>query len=80
MKPIGLTTKSKGELAVVHECLKCGKLSSNRIAGDDNSYSILSLLDQPVQKRRIAMLTPEDREQVLIALFGYNHPDVWRGI
>jgi hypothetical protein len=76
MKPIGLTTKSKGELAIVHECLKCGKLSLNRIAGDDNPYSILSLLDEPVQKRRITMLALEDREQVLIALFGYNHPDI----
>lgn len=75
MKPIGLTAKSKGELAIVHECLKCGKLSSNRIAGDDNPYAILSLLDQPVQSRRIPMLTLEDREQVLIALFGYDHPD-----
>jgi hypothetical protein len=76
MKPIGLTTKSKGELAIVHECLKCGRLSSNRIAGDDNPYSILSLFDQPVQKRRIPMLTLEDREQVLTALFGCNHPDM----
>jgi len=76
MKPIGLTTKAKGELAIVHECLKCGRLSSNRIAGDDDPYSILSLLDQPVQNRRIPMFTLEDREQVLTALFGYNHPDI----
>jgi hypothetical protein len=76
MKPIGLTTKSKGELAIVHECLKCGRLSSNRIAGDDNPHSILSLLDQPVKNRRISMLAIEDREQVLTALFGYNHPDM----
>jgi hypothetical protein len=76
MKPIGLTTKSKGELAIVHECLKCGKLSSNRIAGDDNPYSIISLLDQPVQNRRIPMLTMENREQVITALFGYNYTDM----
>jgi len=76
MKPIGLTTKSKGELAIVHECLKCGRLSPNRIAGDDNPYTILSLLDQPIRNRRIPILTLEDREQVLTALFGYNHPNM----
>ena len=76
MKPAGLTLKSNDELMVVHQCLRCGKLSSNRIAGDDNSHSLLSLLDEPIQGTRIAVLTVADREQVLTALFGHNHPNI----
>jgi len=55
MMPIGLkfkslkenpfTNKVSGELMVVHACLGCGKISANRIAGDDNSYQLLKLLD-----------------------------------
>ena len=73
MKPVGLTLKSGGELAVVHQCARCGAISYNRIAGDDNSYSILSLLENPIQLKRIRILTLEDKEQVLTALFGYGH-------
>lgn len=76
MKPIGLTRKSKGELMVVHQCLKCGKLSPNRIAGDDNCDVLLSLLEEPIQRRRITMIPLADRDQVLTALFGYDHPDI----
>jgi hypothetical protein len=72
MKPVGLTLKSDGELAVVHQCVKCGTISHNRIAGDDNSYSILSLLENPIQLKRIQILTMGDKEQVLTALFGYD--------
>lgn len=55
MMPIGLkfkdlkenpfTGRVHGELMVVHACLGCGKISANRIAGDDNSYQLLKLLD-----------------------------------
>lgn len=61
---------------IVHMCLKCGTQSCNRIAGDDNPHSILSLLNNPIERKSIAILTLEDREQVLTALFGYNHPDI----
>ena len=76
MKPVGLTLKSNDELAVVHKCSKCGTISYNRIAGDDNPHSTLSLLENPIQLRRIQTLTMEDKEQVLVALFGYNHPNI----
>ncbi|NMC45639.1 MAG: RNHCP domain-containing protein, partial [Chloroflexi bacterium] len=55
MQPIGLafkkqrpnrySTQSNGELMIVHLCLNCGKIASNRIAGDDNSYAILNVFD-----------------------------------
>jgi len=86
MQPIGLTMKditynpftkrTSGELMLVHQCLSCSKISCNRIAGDDYPDSILSLLDQPGQSSVITMLSLADKEQVLVALFGYNHPDI----
>ncbi len=57
MVPIGLTFKEEGkdkygnhrqgELMIIHECKKCKKFSINRIAGDDNSDSILQILKIP---------------------------------
>lgn len=86
MQPVGLTMKdikynpfthkTSGELMIVHKCLKCGRTSCNRIAGDDNPYTVLSLLEKLQLQTGITMLTMEDEEQVLTALFGYNHPDI----
>jgi hypothetical protein len=76
MRPVGLTLKSNDELAIIHQCTKCGIISCNRIAGDDSPHSILSLLENPIQLRRTQTLTMEDKEQVLTALFGYNHPEI----
>ena len=85
MQPIGLTLKDEkynpfthrtnGELMVVHCCLKCGRISCNRIAGDDNPYSVLSLLENPDHNKYTSLLTFENKDQVLTALFGYNHPN-----
>jgi len=44
MKPIGLRFKYDGELMIVHWCLSCGKISNNRIAGDDIPEVILTLI------------------------------------
>jgi DNA-directed RNA polymerase subunit RPC12/RpoP len=43
MKPTGLTTKKDGEIMITHICDKCGKISNNRIAGDDDTEIILKL-------------------------------------
>jgi len=50
MKPIGLTVKNTGgELMVVHKCLKCHKISKNRIAADDNTYVLFSLFKESLE-------------------------------
>ncbi len=55
MRPVGLTLKRSakkyagrvpGELMLVHQCEDCGKVSINRIAADDDSDLILSVLEQ----------------------------------
>lgn len=65
MKPVGLTFKQDDELMVIHKCLCCGKISNNRIAGDDNTYSITNLIS--------TLSSKEDKEKVLICLYGYNY-------
>jgi len=74
MKPIGLTLKKDGELMVVHKCLGCGKISKNRIAGDDNTYSIISLLEintNVINQGNIELLTSCDKDYVLTVLNGH---------
>ena len=54
MRPIGLTFKrernryaaSLGDLMIVHQCSDCGKFSLNRIAADDDSTMILTVLER----------------------------------
>lgn len=92
MQPIGLTTKdvktnpftnrTSGELMIIHICMNCQKISTNRIAGDDNSYSLISLLEasKNIDFKLINLLTNQsislltDKDQVLTTLFGYNYP------
>ncbi len=93
MKPIGLTFKdikpnpytgrASGELMIVHLCLNCGKISCNRIAGDDNPYTITCLLAEATNLDRgiinrlvsqgIKLLNQDDKPEVLVALYGYDY-------
>jgi hypothetical protein len=83
MKPIGLTLKKDGELMVVHLCLNCAKISCNRIAGDDNSYTIVQLLDSPIgldtntiirlYNANINLISQVDKSWALVAIFGYDY-------
>jgi hypothetical protein len=69
MKPVGLQLTD--EIMLVHECLGCGKISTNRIAGDDDPEVILSLLQKPKKSYHgITLLTDEHKPQVHTALFG----------
>jgi len=57
MEPMGLVFKNTGAvIMVVHKCLGCGKISKNRIAADDNSFVILTLI------RRSLDILPDERE------------------
>jgi ribosome biogenesis GTPase len=48
MEPVTVWVRSRGEWALVHRCRTCGRLSSNRIAGDDNEALLLSLAVRPL--------------------------------
>jgi ribosome biogenesis GTPase len=48
MEPVTVWVRGRGEWAIVHRCKTCGRLSSNRIAGDDNAALLLSLAVRPL--------------------------------
>lgn len=83
MKPIGLTFKQEGgkqgELMLVHECTKCGRISINRIAGDDENDALMGLFHMSVSNvelrtmlatQNIALLSASDTAEVEVQLFG----------
>jgi len=90
MEPIGLTFKKEGkdrygrerqgELMIIHQCLKCGKISINRLAGDDNEEAILQVLENSknltgeqkhlLETQNIKILQEQDKEEILVQLYG----------
>ncbi len=85
MVPVGLTLKNsrdkyshnrQGELMLVHRCEACGAFSINRIAADDNPYTLLTLLPcthhlvQACLAQGIVLLNVADRPRLQAMLFG----------
>ncbi len=85
MKPIALTFKNEGldkygkkkqgEIMIVHKCEKCGKISINRIAGDDSAEEILKILNKKDSltadiPKDISILTKNDENEVKRQLLG----------
>ena len=96
MEPIGVTLKKEGvnqygeerigELMLIHRCCseECGKVSINRIAGDDDVQAILDLYNNSLSLSKeekenflshhgIVFLEEEDRGIVETQLFGTNN-------
>ena len=43
MDPVGVWVRKNGEWAIIHRCRRCGHLSSNRVAADDNPMKLMSI-------------------------------------
>ena len=48
LEPIGVWVRKNGEWAIVHRCRRCGQMSSNRIAADDNPMKLMSIALRPL--------------------------------
>lgn len=85
MAPIALTFKKTklgeiGEIMLIHQCEKCGKISINRIASDDSTEILEKLFHASLElpdgtkhilfENKIHPVTFEDREEFQIQLFG----------
>lgn len=55
-----------GEWAIIHRCRRCGKLSSNRVAADDNPMKLMSIALKPLCEPPF----PIERIEELTALMG----------
>lgn len=92
MQPIGLTLKITrkrygsvlGELMLIHVCIECQSISINRIAADDDFWTVLAVFDDTsgveatlrakMNTQGIQALDAKDRNIVLIQLFGSSKP------
>ena len=66
MEPIGVWVRKNGEWAVIHRCRRCGQLSSNRVAADDNPMKLMSIAMKPLSSPPF----PLERIEELTALMG----------
>ena len=48
MEPIAVWVRRKDEWCLIHRCLACGALSSNRVASDDQELVLLSIAARPL--------------------------------
>ena len=48
MEPAAVWVRRGGEWAIIHRCRRCGGLSSNRIAADDNPMKLMSIAMRPL--------------------------------
>lgn len=48
MEAVAVWVRRNGEWAIIHRCTRCGALSSNRIAADDNPLLLMSLALRPL--------------------------------
>ena len=47
MEPVAVWVRKNGEWAIIHRCRRCGRLSSNRVAADDNPMKLMSIAMKP---------------------------------
>lgn len=50
MEPIAIEVRRDGEWAIIHRCLACGAIKTNRIAGDDQERALLALALRPIAR------------------------------
>ena len=47
MDAVGVWVRKNGEWAIIHRCVRCGKISSNRVAAEDNPMKLMALAMRP---------------------------------
>jgi hypothetical protein len=48
MEPIAVSVRADGEWSLVHRCGACSAVRLNRIAGDDNPFTLMQLAVRPL--------------------------------
>ena len=71
MEPISVWVKNNGEWAIIHRCKRCGELSSNRVAADDNPMKLMSIAMKPLAMPPF----PIERIEELTKMMGGNEEE-----
>lgn len=66
MEPVAVRVRKGGKWAIIHRCRLCGKLTSNRIAADDNPMLLMSIAMRPLYTPPF----PLERIEEMTALMG----------
>lgn len=66
MDPVAVWVRKNGEWAIIHRCRRCGVLSSNRTAADDNPMKLMSIAMKPLGQPPF----PLERIEELTAMMG----------
>ncbi|MCH5271491.1 MAG: RNHCP domain-containing protein [Lachnospiraceae bacterium] len=66
MEPVAVWVRKNGEWAIIHRCNRCGEISSNRIAADDNPMKLMSIAMRPLTSPPF----PIERIQEMTRLMG----------
>lgn len=66
MDPVAVWVRKSGEWAIIHRCHRCGALSSNRTAADDNPMKLMSIAMKPLGQPPF----PLERIEELTAMMG----------
>ncbi|WP_454197719.1 RNHCP domain-containing protein [Nocardia sp. Marseille-Q1738] len=53
MAAVSMSARDDGEWLLVHQCLACGCVRANRIAGDDNAVTLMRIALRPLADPRI---------------------------
>ncbi|WP_306358198.1 MULTISPECIES: RNHCP domain-containing protein [unclassified Nocardia] len=54
MRAVSMWVRDDGEWSLVHQCLACGVLKVNRVAGDDNALALMRIALRPLADPLIA--------------------------
>ncbi len=66
MDPVCVWVRKNGERAIIHRRRRCGHLSSNRVAADDNPMKLMSIAMRPLAQPPF----PLERIEEMTALMG----------
>ncbi len=72
MEPIGIWVRKGGEWAIIHRCKRCGKLTSNRIAANDNPMKLMSIALKPLCEPPFPIERIEELTQLMDGDAGMN--------
>ena len=73
MEPAAVWVRKGGEWAIIHRRRRCGALSSNRIAADDNPMKLMSIAMRPLS----APPFPIERIEEMTRLMGGDGEMNW---
>ena len=73
MEPAAVWVRKGGEWAIIHRSRRCGALSSNRIAADDNPMKLMSIAMRPLS----APPFPIERIEEMTRLMGGDGEMNW---